>query len=547
MIHFVQKRCDKMSSNGTEGDDSLSASSGTVFNGGGGNDLLNGSAASDVYFYRAGDGSDRIQETGSGYDYFVFSDLNVDDVQFSHNGGGDLVMTAGAETITVTDHFNSASEDIEEIIFADGTVLGLEAIRVKSIEDQQATGYIRGSSSTDVYHHAVGDGTYTIQEQGSANDQFIFADLNAADVMFSHNGGGDLVMTAGAETITVTDHFNSASEDIEEIIFADGTVLGLEAIRVKSIEDQQATGYIRGSSSTDVYHHAVGDGTYTIQEQGSANDQFIFADLNAADVMFSHNGGGDLVMTAGAETITVTDHFNSASEDIEEIIFADGTVLGLEAIRVKSIEDQQATGYIRGSSSTDVYHHAVGDGTYTIQEQGSANDQFIFADLNAADVMFSHNGGGDLVMTAGAETITVTDHFNSASEDIEEIIFADGTVLGLEAIRVKSIEDQQATGYIRGSSSTDVYHHAVGDGTYTIQEQGSANDQFIFADLNAADVMFSHNGGGDLVMTAGAETITVTDHFNSASEDIEEIIFADGVTLDLAGISGKVDDDVFLI
>ena len=528
---------------GTSGDDNLSATTGTIFEGNGGNDAISGSAQADVYIYKLGDGSDTIQEDGSATDRFVFSDLNIDDVTFSQNSGEDLVMTVGSETITVTDHFRNDHEDIEEIIFADGTVLDAAAIRAKSVEDQKDSGYVRGTIHAETYHHAAGDGSYTIQEDGSATDRLVFSDLNIDDVTFSKNSGEDLVMTAGSETITVTDHFRNDHEDIEEIEFADGTVLDASAIRAKSIEDQKASGQVNGTNHAETYHHAAGDGSYTIQEFGNATDRLVFSDLNIDDVTFSKNSGEDLVMTAGSETITVADHFRNDYEDIEEIEFADGTVLDASAIRAKSIEDQKASGQVNGTNHAETYHHAAGDGSYTIQEFGNATDRLVFSDLNIDDVTFSKNSGEDLVMTAGSETITVADHFRNDYEDIEEIEFADGTVLDASAIRAKSIEDQKASGQVNGTNHAETYHHAAGDGSYTIQEFGNATDRLVFSDLNIDDVTFSKNSGEDLVMTAGSETITVADHFRNDYEDIEEIEFADGTVLDASAIRAKSIED----
>ncbi|MEM6275356.1 MAG: calcium-binding protein, partial [Pseudomonadota bacterium] len=84
-------------------------------------------------------GSDVIQETASynnnRTDTFVFTDLTADDVQFSRNGGGDLVMAVAGETITVIDHFVSSYERMEKVEFADGTVLDLAGIQTKVDDD----------------------------------------------------------------------------------------------------------------------------------------------------------------------------------------------------------------------------------------------------------------------------------------------------------------------------------------------------------------------------------------------------------------------------
>ncbi|WP_210134374.1 calcium-binding protein [Pseudotabrizicola sediminis] len=84
------------------------------------------------------------------------------------------------------------------------------------------------------------------------------------------------------------------------------------------------------------------------------------------------------------------------------------------------------------------------------------------------------------------------------------------------------------------------YEHSKGDGPYCILEKGTGSDSFVFSDVNIDDVTFIQSSGGDLVMNTGTETITVIDQFDIGSRAIEEIIFTDGTTLDLAGITDKI-------
>ncbi|WP_208348979.1 calcium-binding protein [Pseudaestuariivita rosea] len=407
---------------------------------------------------------------------------------------------------------------------------------------------LNGGTGSDTYVYALGDGSDLIMDYqfGSHTaDRLVLNGITPDDVTVSRSGNNAIMTMPDGGSITLVDALRDDWYIIETIEFADGTIWDHAAMRNQMVSDMKATGTVVGTGWAETYVHTSGDGSYTIQETGYANDQLVFTDLNVGDVQFSHNAGNDLVMTTvGGEVITVTDHFNSFFdvEDIEEIRFADGTVLDLDGIRAKSIADQKDSGFVRGSRNTDVYQHAAGDGSYTIQETGNANDQLVFTDLTVDDVQFSHSSGGDLVMTTvGGEVITVWDHFANISEDIEEIRFADGTVLDLDGIRAKSIADQKATGFVRGTHLSETYFHTSGDGSYTILEFGASNDQFVFTDLNLGDVRFTKSSGGDMVMTTvGGEVITVWDHFVNSSEDIEEIVFADGTVLDLAGIEANL-------
>ncbi|WP_170547149.1 calcium-binding protein [Ruegeria arenilitoris] len=594
---------------GKGGDDTLESSGGSkIFLGGAGDDTLKGNSQADTYVYRFGDGNDVISDKSS-YKYddrLVFTDVNVDEAQFSQNAGQDLVITlSNGETVTVTDHFYSFSYDMELIEFSDGTVLGVQEIRDKSVADQKVTGFVRGSGYEETYYHTLGDGSYTISDKGSYSsyiDTLVFMDVNADDVTFSQNAGKDLVITlSNGEAVTIKDHFYSFTYDMELIQFADGTVLDAQAIRDKSVADQKATGSIKGSEYAENYYHSAGDGSYTISDKGSYSshvDKLVFTDVNAEDVSFSQNGSHDLLITLNSgETVTIKDHFYSDSYDMELIEFADGTVLNQQEIVTKSINDQNGAGddVVLGSGGADTFHggagndtlngghgadtyiYTLGDGNDVIADKSSynTNDRLVFTNVNVGDVSFSQNGSHDLIISLGnGDTVTVKDHFYSGSYDMELIEFADGTVLSQQEIIAKSINDQNGDGddLVLGSYSADTFYGGVGNDTlsggggadtyiYSIgngndvivdNDAYNRNDRLIFSDVNADDVLFSQNAGQDLVITlSNGETVTVTDHFRSGRYDMELIEFADGTVLGLAEIKEKAllggsGDDVIL-
>ncbi|MEM7723661.1 MAG: calcium-binding protein, partial [Pseudomonadota bacterium] len=256
--------------------------------------------------------------------------------------------TAGGDEIIVQNHFDAdLDEAIEEIAFADGTVLNLAGIRAKSVADQKPSGVVRGDDYADTYFHAEGDGSYLISDWDSRGriDRLTFTDLNPDDVSFTQTSGMELVMTtAGGDEIIVQNHFDAdLDEAIEEIAFADGTVLNLAGIRAKSVSDQKPSGTVTGDDFADTYFHASGDGSYTIFDWDDRGriDRLTFTDLNAGDVNFSQTSGMELVMTTSdGEVITVNNHFASdLDEAIEEIAFADSTVLNLAGIAAKVTAD----------------------------------------------------------------------------------------------------------------------------------------------------------------------------------------------------------------
>ena len=101
---------------GTAGDD--------VIDGARGNDLLVGDAGNDAYLYRRGDGDDRIDAFGTGYDVVRLLDYNIGDIVSAVRAGPDsadlIILFSGAgDRLVLRDALGSANS-------GDGTSLAIE-------------------------------------------------------------------------------------------------------------------------------------------------------------------------------------------------------------------------------------------------------------------------------------------------------------------------------------------------------------------------------------------------------------------------------------
>ncbi len=471
------------------GDDIVAGSSESdLIFGGEGNDTLNGGAGGDIYAYSLGDGSDTIRDystKGSENDRLVFTDVNADDVTFSQNSGKDLIITlSNGDTITITDHFDNGWEDMELIEFADGTVLDLAGIAAKTISDQNGDGndVVRGSNDADTFHggvgndtliggtgadtyiYSLGDGSDTIKDYStrSEDDRLVFTDVNADDVTFSQNSGKDLIITlSNGDTITITDHFDNGWEDMELIEFADGTVLDLAGIAAKAISDQNGDGddVVRGSTGSDTFHggvgndtliggtgadtyiYSLGDGSDTIKDYStrSEDDRLVFTDVNVDDVVFSQNSGEDLVITlSNGDTVTVTDHFDNTREQMEQIEFADGTVLDLAGIAAKSLLGGSGDDTIVGFSTDDLISGGAGDDVLT---GGAGADEFVFDTQTAsgADRITDFELNSDQIHLSGGSYADLTFVDTGSGTRIE---WDNGSV-ELDGIAVASLTEDQ--------------------------------------------------------------------------------------------------------
>ncbi|MBO9399165.1 calcium-binding protein, partial [Shimia sp. R9_2] len=358
-----------------DGNDQLHGSNGsTLIHGGQGDDTIMGGAGSETILYHLGDGNDVISDhtyVERWADTLFLQNVSVGDASFANADGGNLVISfENGQRITVVGHFLNRVQDIEFIEFSDGTVLDVYTISQKTFIDTNGDGndYVRGGylsetisggtgndtlnggDGADTYRYTLGDGNDVITDFSyfSDNDRIVLTDQDAADVTFLQNDDHDLVITmSNGDTLTVIDHFANIQEDMEEIEFADGTVLDLAGITAKSIADQNGEGddlvlggigddvfsggtgndTLNGGDGADTYRYTLGDGNDVITDFSyfSDNDRIVLTDQDAADVTFLQNDDHDLVITmSNGDTLTVIDHFANIQEDMEEIEFADG-------------------------------------------------------------------------------------------------------------------------------------------------------------------------------------------------------------------------------
>lgn len=379
--------------------------------------------------------------------------------------------------------------------------------------DTGGTSFIVGGTSDDAwqgvigsytYVYALGDGNDTITEQAyqeNDGDQLLFVDLLADEVLFTKDSNDNLIITASdGGTVTVVDHFDRAfalleyHSEVEKIIFADGTSLNPHEIRQKSIADESELGSVLGTAIGETYSFTFGDGSYQVLDHSSFDtqiDRFVFTDLNAADVSFAKDADDNFIMTmSDGATVTVVDHFLRDLSIIdydyamEEIVFADGTVLNEAAIRVKSIADQKATGTVYGTELTEIYYHASGDGSYQIRDYSALagqDDRLILVDANRADVSLSRSGD-NLLIELGGDTITVVNQFEDKGwwpfpyNQIEELVFMDGSVLTAAQLAQEVYFGNSGDDFIVGNSQANLLDGRAGNDTL---DGGNGDDTLI--------------------------------------------------------------------
>ena len=240
----------------TAGDDQIIGSvAADLLQGGKGIDLLVGNEGDDTYTYRAGDGDDRITDSGTSTgDRLILPDINPDDLVWARRSpanGDDLVLrfTGLTDRLHLTDTLDPAGKGIDIIEFADGTEWGIDEMRSAVLQswntdgDERIRGFesadilqggrgkdwMIGDGGSDIYRFASGDGQDTIDDiSASAGDRLEIADLSSLEVsahrLFKGSDAIVLRFAGSDDTITIRNALSETGEGIEEIVFSDGIV-----------------------------------------------------------------------------------------------------------------------------------------------------------------------------------------------------------------------------------------------------------------------------------------------------------------------------------
>jgi Ca2+-binding RTX toxin-like protein len=712
---------------GGAGDDLIRGNGGNDrLDGGAGNDRIEGSYGNEIYMYGLGGGDDVIWQAGwwGAFDIVEFGlGLNAADMIVRRSGGGtggDMILTfAGIEgSLTVQQQYSTSDGAIDEFHFADGTVLSADALNVRYLASISTSGpdtivgsymndninagggddliysgggndrldggpgndRLEGSGGNDVYVYALGGGNDIVTQTGwwGAFDVIeLGAGLDPANLVVTRSGGGtggDMILSfAGiAGSITIAQQFGSPDNAIDEVHFANGTVLNADALNARYLAGVSTSGAdtiygsymndtinggggddfiygsggndrldggpgndrLEGSYGNDVYVYSLGGGNDIVWQAGwyGAFDYVDFgAGLNPADLIVSRSAGGtggDMILTfAGiAGSLTVQQQFSTSDGAVDEVRFADGTVMsaavlnarylasistaGADTINGSYMDDTINAGAgddfiygnggndrldggpgndrLQGANGNDVYVYGSGGGNDIITQTswwGAFDVLELGAGITPASVAFKANAAdlGDLIMTfADGGSVLIDDQLNS-DRGVDEVHFADGTVWDAARLRVEYAARQgtSAADVIGGTSNAETLNGYGGDDTITAfegndtiiggagndrLEGGDGTDTYIYNVGDGDDVIFDQTGSrdnkilfgagiaqGDLVLSRTIEdptdlritfktisgSITI-DHETWPDAGVEILQFADGSTLSGAALAAKI-------
>ncbi|MER0044607.1 calcium-binding protein [Pseudomonas sp. MGal98] len=675
---------------GEAGDDRL--------NGGLGNDTLVGGTGNDTYVFDNYWGQDVIhnQDDGTGkHDVIKFAAFNPEHISF-RRAGDDLVFSRNntQDTLTVIDFFQGDGKgpaSIEEVRFANGIVWTGDYIRNSTLQSSSGNDTLLGFSSNDSIsgddgndelHGLGGDDTL----DGGAGDDRLFGGAGndrligglgndsmeggAGDDIYQVDSLDDVVIeSAGAGIDTIESSISlTLGTHIENLLLTgttaiNGTGNALDNLLIGNEAANRLSGgagadRLTGGAGNDTLSGGAGNDTYVF-ERGWGQDTLANFDpgtgkrdtiefgmgISHGDIVVRKSGSDlQLTLKGSDDRITITNALIigwNATDVVDEVRFADGTVWNAEQLRTQSMQGGDGNdwlgGYnfddlivgglgndslgglggndtldggpgndnLQGGYGNDVYFFARGWGQDTIADvdvaSGSA-DAIVFGEgITPQDIVFSHTLGNlTLQLKGSTDSISVSGYFHSDNHVIEEIRFADGSVvtyqqlldsyltggdgndiligfsrndllsggLGNDELRGVNGNDTLLGGAgddwmhggfdddllqggagndtLIGGAGSDTYLFGRGEGQDTIiNSEASADslDTLSFGEgISAEQLWFRQSGNNlDVSLIDGSERITISNWYKGSAYQLDQFKSADGKTLLDSQVQGLVD------
>ncbi len=542
---------------GGDGDDRLVLSSwisqpailSTTLIGGRGNDYLQGSYAGDTYVFNRGDGQDTIEDTGGRTDlvgeqydnkYGKLLDviefgvgISKEDLSFSKSDNN-LVITVGVnntDSITIKDHFINPNRLIELLVFVDGSKLDWNDL-------QQVTLNYLGSDASDTILGWNGKDNIVAK----SGDDKIYA--NSGDDFVDGGAGNDKIYGGSGNNILKGGSGDDYIEVSNTEIYGDNRDIAWSQLGYKdgqnTLEGGTGNDLIVGGWGGDSYIYNLGDGNDTIiepvkynhfeesPEASAQSDKLAFgAGINQNNLGFARVNN-DLVIninSADSGSIKIKSWYSDVGRQIEELHFADGSVLTSQYILDLNLLKQDAIESNVGKSLVEVLAGWNGKEDLSISSDGN---------------VYKFGGDGDDTLSGG----TGNDFLNGG-EGNDVITDASGN---------NTFSGGKGDDYLQGATKgncADTYLFNKGDGHDVIVDVSQyvfnefsrygnlGENKLIFgSDIKKEDVYLARNGNWNFtVRFAGNSNDSIelqeTPGWGSGIPCIDKFVFSDGSVVNL--------------
>jgi Ca2+-binding RTX toxin-like protein len=628
--------------------DGLGGDSGAnVLSGGHGDDVLLGGSGSDIYTYSRGEGSDWIRDAGDASvdaDTLALRDLTRQDVSFARVGEDlRIKVTATGEVITVENEFARKSggvwqgSGVETVRFSDGTVMSRDEMAREAVyEGYQFGAQITGDSGNNVLRGSAGNDHFS--NVGVGNDVILFGrgsgfdtifdgygsaqgktivhlidlDIDDVDIFFDNTAFSRLVIRIKDTGETLIDDYASGGTaqvlGIEGIRFANGIEWGAQQILAhaktlgtdgsETLSDTSSDDVIVGGKGNDKIQllyggqdkveWSPGDGSDTIYVAitNTDTDRLVLKNTLQGDVKFSFSGYDLLITHQGTQEVLRVEWFVNSTPDltgphndpqgsIQEIEFADGTVLDRQGIAdkigadfggvKKEVHSLVINGFVHYTYLEDEY----GNITFVegvppvawdrVSNVGATTPSIHHKGTNNADVLvggsFSGEGGDDVLRgwrispdEAGDNSLDGGDGNDTLDGGAGDDTLTGGN--GCDVLKGGDGADALTGGdgrdFLSGGDGNDTLWGGAGDDELGGYDE-SGSDIYVWGAEEGNDVITEVSGNGDnnIVVLQPASGIDGRPayEFTRSGDDLIVVATATGKTLTIRnqfGSSGPV-------
>ena len=680
--------------NGGPGSDTLDGGAGDdVLTGGTGSDAIDGGIGNDRYLFARGDGQDTIHETDStagNLDTIALAaGIAVGDLALSRDASNlYLAINGTTDKITVSGWYDDAANRVERIEFADGTVWDAAVLAAAKLSGTEGPDYLSGSPGNDALEGRGGNDSLTTDagddtldggtgndslDGGAGNDSYVFglgygqdaiSDADGVDViklgagiapasveLWRDTSNLYLSITSSADLLTVQGWFDLATNRVESVQFADGTIWNAATLAAARIVGTSGMDYLSGTAGNDVLEGRGGDdtlaadtgddtldgGTGVDSMDGAAgNDSYLF-DLGYGQDTITDAAGTDVIklgtglttanmqmwrdtsnlylgVTNGTDVLTVQSWFDLTTNRVESVQFADGTIWNTAALAAAAFGGTPGPDAIYGTTGNDTLLSFGGDDSITgdagndtldggigsdALDGGAGNDSYVFglgygqdsiidasgtdviklgAGLTTANVQLWRDSSTlYLGITGSTDVVSVQGWFDATTNRVESVQFLDGTIWNATTLAAAAFGGTSGTDSIYGTTGNNtIYGFGGNDYLYAdagndvldggmgddMLDGGAGNDTYKFGRGYGSDTVAETSGTTDLIQfdanTAPTEVLvsrdashlylsilgttdklTVQNWYADAAYRVEQVSFTDGTNWTVTILNAK--------
>ncbi|PJK10117.1 hypothetical protein CO608_05335 [Lysobacteraceae bacterium NML08-0793] len=372
---------------GGDGDDQLRGAEGDdTLDGGAGNDQLSGGKGNNRYLFGRGDGQDVITSendpTAGKLNILAFkAGVSAADIRLrlirDRWGQADLeVSIAGTEdkilikTFTYLDNPGYVCNPVQQFEFADGTVWSLSEINAQALLGSDEDDLLRGTADDDVVSGGLGNDTLYGNDgndllKGEAGNDALYGgdgddtlDGGAGnDQLFGGKGNNRYLFGRGDGKDTIMSESNPATGKLSTLEFKEG--ITLENLQLRRIDS----------------------GWYQ------------------SDLEISIIGTDDKILI---KNFYYQNNMNHAVNPVQQLKFADGTVLNMEQVNTLVLLGTNENDVLRGTSTADILRGGQGNDSLDgyngddLLEGGTGNDKLNGGNGNDTYI-FGRGDGQDII------------------------------------------------------------------------------------------------------------------------------------------------------